>query len=75
MNYISKTIEEVELVNQDLVYSILVLDTMTSNRTNDTCAKQEANMVNEDSKRINPDLLNRRRNALANIWSFELVIY
>ena len=78
MNYTSKTIDEVELDNRDLVHSILVLDSMESSkssRTNGTCAQQEAIMLNEDSKRIHPDLLNRRRNALANIWSFELVRY
>jgi hypothetical protein len=76
MNYISKTYEEVNSMNQDLVQSILVLDGITSiisNRANTTCAKQEANMLNEDFKRVNPELLNRRRNALANIWNFELI--
>jgi hypothetical protein len=75
MNYISKTIDEFEFANQDLTNSIFVLGSMTSGKsshTSKTCAKPDVIIFNEEFKMINPDLLNRRRNALANIWSFEL---
>jgi len=70
--------DEIELENKDLFHLILVLEMKSSksSRTNETCTKQEVTtMLNENSKMNHTDLLNRRRNAMANIWSFQLVRY